>query len=215
MSTKDHLRRDTHDLGWTATGSVGVERKLLSPPDDQDAACTSLLRLTPGATWSPPDGVAVLVVRGDWSSARGRLGPGGYGRLPAGSGEVTSSAAGCSLFVKAYAPGVPGADLPALHVPSAEQPWLPGHGGLRVKPLAAEERHGAALVLWPAGERFVRHQHWGGEEILVLSGTFRDEHGSYPTGTWLRSPHLSVHFPFVEEETVIFVRTGHLATDFD
>ena len=69
---------------------------------------------------------------------------------------------------------------------------------------------GTALVHWPAGERFVPHQHWGGEEIFVLSGTFRDEHGVYPKGTWIQSPHLSTHHPFVEEETVIFVKTGHL-----
>jgi hypothetical protein len=45
----------------------------------------------------------------------------------------------------------------------------------------------------------------------VLSGTFRDEHGTYPKGTWIQSPHLSAHHPFVEEETVIFVKTGHLS----
>jgi hypothetical protein len=40
-----------------------------------------------------------------------------------------------------------------------------------------------------------------------------DEHGRYPTGTWFQSPHLSTHHPFVEEETVIFVKTGHLPAD--
>ena len=54
------------------------------------------------------------------------------------------------------------------------------------------------------------HQHWGGEEIFVLSGTFKDEHGVYPTGTWLRNPHLSRHHPFVEDETIILVKVGHL-----
>ena len=66
------------------------------------------------------------------------------------------------------------------------------------------------MVHWPAGERFVPHRHWGGEEILVLSGTFIDEHGEYPTGAWWQSPHLSEHYPFVKEETVILVKTGHL-----
>ena len=37
-----------------------------------------------------------------------------------------------------------------------------------------------------------------------------DEYGIYPKGSWIRSPHLSTHFPFVEEETIIFVKTGHL-----
>jgi hypothetical protein len=31
-----------------------------------------------------------------------------------------------------------------------------------------------------------------------------------PAGTWIRSPHLSQHHPFVDRETVIWVKTGHL-----
>ncbi len=85
-------------------------------------------------------------------------------------------------------------------------PWLPGHGNLEVMPLSTQ----TALVKWAKGERFIPHKHWGGEEILVLSGTFIDEHGTYPQGSWIRSPHLSEHFPYVEEETIIFVKTGHL-----
>ena len=68
-----------------------------------------------------------------------------------------------------------------------------------------------ALVKWPKGEKFLPHSHFGGEEIFVLSGVFKDEHGEYPEGTWLRSPHLSQHHPWVDEETIIFVKTGHLS----
>lgn len=38
----------------------------------------------------------------------------------------------------------------------------------------------------------------------------KGEFGSYPTGTWLRSPHRSQHYPYVEDETVIWVKVGHL-----
>ncbi|MDB2576650.1 cupin domain-containing protein [Planctomycetota bacterium] len=210
MTQLEHLRQDTGDLPWAPGGTPGVEVQLLAPPDAQDSARTTRVRLAAGALWAPDDGVAVLVLEGSWSTSHGELTPGEYGRIPSSSGEVTASAEGCTLFVKSYPAGDPGAELPHLHIASAGQPWLPGHGRLRVKPLADDPRHGAALVHWPTNERFVRHQHFGGEEILVLSGTFQDEHGSYPAGTWLRSPHLSVHHPHVEEETVIFVRTGHL-----
>lgn len=37
-----------------------------------------------------------------------------------------------------------------------------------------------------------------------------DEYSNYQKGTWIRSPHLSEHFPFVKEEIIIFVKTGHL-----
>ncbi len=71
----------------------------------------------------------------------------------------------------------------------------------------------SAALKWPAHERFTPHRHFGGEEIFVLSGVFRDEWGTYPTGAWIRNPHLSQHHPFVEEETVILVKVGHLPED--
>ncbi len=77
-------------------------------------------------------------------------------------------------------------------------------------PLHSFETEHTARVKWPAGERFQPHRHYGGEEIVVLSGSFKDEHGEYPAGTWIRSPHLSQHYPYVDEETVIWVKTGHL-----
>jgi len=44
----------------------------------------------------------------------------------------------------------------------------------------------------------------------VLSGAMLDEYGRYPAGTWLRNPHNSEHCPYVEEETVIWIKTGHI-----
>jgi len=37
-----------------------------------------------------------------------------------------------------------------------------------------------------------------------------DEHGEYKKGTWIRNHHRSAHHPFVTEETIIFVKIGHL-----
>jgi len=77
-------------------------------------------------------------------------------------------------------------------------------------PLHSHKTESTALVLWPANEQFKPHLHAGGEEILVLSGTFIDEFGRYPQGCWIRSPHMSRHNPFVEEQTLILVKTGHI-----
>jgi anti-sigma factor ChrR (cupin superfamily) len=53
--------------------------------------------------------------------------------------------------------------------------------------------------------------HPGGEEIFVLEGVFHDEYGSYPAGTWIRSPRFSKHAPFTKSEgATIYVKTGHL-----
>ena len=89
-------------------------------------------------------------------------------------------------------------------------PWQPGYGNLKVKPLHQFETESVALVFWPAGERFIPHRHFSGEEIYVISGELIDEFGRYPAGCWIRSPHLSEHTPFVEQDTLIWVKTGHL-----
>jgi hypothetical protein len=47
----------------------------------------------------------------------------------------------------------------------------------------------------------------------VISGKLRDEHGSYGAGSWIRSPHLSRHFPFAAKETLIWVKVGHLPVE--
>jgi len=46
----------------------------------------------------------------------------------------------------------------------------------------------------------------GGEEILVLEGTFSDEHGDYATGTYLRNPAGSSHAPFSEQGCTLLVK---------
>lgn len=67
-----------------------------------------------------------------------------------------------------------------------------------------------ALVRWAPGTSFSRHRHFGGEEIFVLEGTFQDEFGDYPRGTWIRSPHMSTHEPYSRKGCLIFVKVGHL-----
>jgi len=44
----------------------------------------------------------------------------------------------------------------------------------------------------------------------VISGELFDEYGGYPAGTWIRNPHNSEHCRYVEQETVIWIKSGHL-----
>ena len=72
-----------------------------------------------------------------------------------------------------------------------------------------------SLVRWAPNTRFNPHVHPGGEEIFVLEGVFRDEHGAYPAGSWLRSPPMSRHTPFTEAEgALIYVKVGHIGAAF-
>ena len=69
-----------------------------------------------------------------------------------------------------------------------------------------EVARATSIVRYAPGSRFARHSHGGGEEILVLEGTFSDEQGDYPAGTYLRNPPGSSHAPFSEGGCTIFVK---------
>lgn len=50
-----------------------------------------------------------------------------------------------------------------------------------------EVARATSVVRYRPGSRFPRHEHALGEEFLVLEGTFADELGEYPTGTYVRN----------------------------
>lgn len=62
------------------------------------------------------------------------------------------------------------------------------------------------IVRYAKGSHFSPHTHTGGEEFIVLDGTFQDEHGDYPTGTYVRNPPTSSHTPSSADGCVIFVK---------
>ncbi|WP_168012579.1 cupin domain-containing protein [Halomonas salinarum] len=70
-----------------------------------------------------------------------------------------------------------------------------------------EVARATSLVRYAPDSTFPVHEHGGGEEILVLSGEFGDEHGRYPAGYYLRNPIGSRHAPRVGAEgATIFVK---------
>ena len=72
--------------------------------------------------------------------------------------------------------------------------------------LGGEAARATSIVRYAPGAGFPRHPHPGGEEILVLSGTFCEGDAQYPAGWYLRNPPGSVHQPFSVEGTTIFVK---------
>ncbi|WP_070963858.1 cupin domain-containing protein [Vibrio sonorensis] len=98
--------------------------------------------------------------------------------------------------------------LIAIDINKQEWKNSPSSGVWR-KPLereAAEEGHVTSIVTYGANTHFPRHFHPLGEEILVLSGTFSDDHGHYPAGTYVRNPPGSHHAPYSQMGCVLFVK---------
>jgi anti-sigma factor ChrR (cupin superfamily) len=203
---------NTNEQDWQQSPMPGVWRKPLAREDMERGHATSIVRYDAGASFSEhnhPLGEEILVLEGTFSDQTGDYHAGTYFRNPEGFIHAPFSQNGCVLLVKLHQFQTNDSDHITIDTRSTE--WLPGNGNLQVIPLHSFAAEQVALVKWPAGERFQPHTHFGGEEIFVLNGEFKDELGSYPAGTWIRSPHLSSHNPYVDEDTLIWVKVGHLA----
>ncbi|WP_111980099.1 cupin domain-containing protein [Algibacillus agarilyticus] len=211
MNFAERVVIQTESEEWQPSPSPDVLRKPLAREGLEHGHATSLVTYKPGASFaehSHPFGEEIFVLEGTFSDEKGDYPAGTYIRNPPGTKHKPFSKEGCVIFVKLNQFNKQDRTQVALNTELA--PWLAGQGRLEVKPLHRFEHESVALVKWPAGEKFIPHRHFGGEEIWVLAGMFEDEYGQYPKNTWIRSPHLSSHNPFVLEETVILVKTGHL-----
>ncbi|RKF13296.1 cupin [Alginatibacterium sediminis] len=212
MELSQRIVIESENVAWIDSPANGVRRKPLEREGKESGHVSSIVEYLPGSRFAQhnhPLGEEIWVLEGVFSDEHGDYPKGSYLRNPPGSSHSPFSINGCVIFVKLNQ--MDPRDLSSIAVNSEQLAWQAGIGGLRVKSLHQFEHEHVALVKWPAGEVFSPHRHFGGEEILVLSGKFEDEHGEYPQGTWIRSPHYSQHHPFVREETVIWVKTGHLA----
>lgn len=199
---------------WQDSPMPGVQRMMLDRIGEEVARATSLVRYAPYTSFSKhthSGGEEFLVLEGVFADEHGRYPNGTYVRNPIGTSHTpVIGEEGAVIFVKLQQFTTQDTNPVNIHTPST--PWRQGLvPGLEVMPLHTFGTESIALVKWAPNTVFKPHQHWGGEEIFVLSGTLYDEHGSYPEGTWIRSPHLSQHHPFTKDDgAIIYVKTGHL-----
>jgi anti-sigma factor ChrR (cupin superfamily) len=203
---------DSNAVPWSDSPSPLVKRRMLERDGAEVARATSVVRYEPGARFDEHRhdlGEEMWVLDGTLHDASGSYGPGTYLKNPPGSSHAPFSEDGCTLFVKLrYQDPL---DCARVVISTRHAPWRQGLvAGLTVLPLSEYGTSHTAMVRWAPGTFFNPHRHYGGEEIFVVEGVFSDEHGHYPQGSWIRSPHLSQHQPFSREGCLILVKTGHL-----
>jgi len=199
------------DQEWVTSPADGVARVHRERVSEVPGHVTSCVKFEPDSyfpTHTHPNGEEIYVLDGVFSDENGDYPAGTYIRNPPASFHKPFTKEGCKLFVKLEQ--FKGDDIEHVVIRPEDQQWSQGFGNLKVLSLHMFHTESTALVAWPKNEVFQSHSHMGGEEIIVISGKVIDEHGEYPTDTWLRSPHLSKHFPRVEEKTLIYVKVGHL-----
>ena len=200
------------DYNWVSSPASGVERMMLDRVGDEVARATTIVRFAPGSKFDAHThggGEEFLVLDGVFSDESGDYPAGTYVRNPIGTSHTPHTDEGCTILVKLHQ--FDANDTAQFHIDTKTAPFRSGLvEGLSVLPLHSSDSEKVALVRWAPGTKFNPHQHWGGEEIFVIEGIFQDEHGDYPAGSWIRSPHLSQHTPWSDEGCLIYVKTGHL-----
>lgn len=186
---------------------------------EEVARATSLVRYAPNSRFSEhthSGGEEFLVLEGEFGDEHRLYPSGSYVRNPIGTAHSPKvGEQGCIILVKLHQ--FAAEDQVPVVIDTNTVEWSPGLvPGLEVLSLHQYEAEQVALVRWAPNTRFNAHTHWGGEEVFVIEGTFFDEHGEYPAGSWIRSPHQSAHAPFTKDNgALIYVKVGHLADEQD
>ena len=170
----DFARREVVRTGaevWRASPITGAERYLLDRLGEERVRETSIVRYAAGARFGADAhsrGEEFLVLAGSLHDDAGDYPDGAYVRNPVGT-TLSSWAGpdGAMLFVKLQQ--FAEADTQRVVIDTRAARWRQGLvPGLTVLPLHEHGSEHVALVPWVPSTRFRPHQHWGGEEILVL-----------------------------------------------
>lgn len=83
---------------------------------------------------------------------------------------------------------------------------MPGVERRMLDRIGEEVARATTIVRFAPGSAFSAHTHDGGEEYLVLDGTFQDEDGDFPVGSYVRNPPTSSHTPAAQDGATILVK---------
>ena len=144
---------------------------------------------------------------GEFHDERGAYPAGTYVRNPWQSSHAPSSPSGCTLFVKLRQ--ILEGDAAEVTLPAVMSQCVLRDGEkVREVLLHAHASERVTLERWGARVSAPHHEHPHGEELFVLEGTFEDDHGVYPAGTWLRQPAGSSHLAHSHEGCLLYVKRG-------
>ena len=90
----------------------------------------------------------------------------------------------------------------AVHFDASKYIPSPSYGVNRfmLDRIGNEKARATTIVQYNPNSKFPMHEHIGGEEFLVLEGTFKDQFGEFGAGTYVRNPIGSKHEPWVDDD---------------
>lgn len=203
---------DTTAMDWVASPAPGVLRKPLAREDAERGHATSIVKYEPGASFKShnhPLGEEILVLEGTFSDETGDFHAGTYFRNPKGFVHAPFSEEGCVILVKLHQ--MDPDDTARLAIETGKVDWEERDNGTRKLQLHKFGSENVILFESPAGIEAPLHQHEKGEEIYVIRGSYKDAFGTFSAGTWIRLPPGTEHAPVFLEDTLLWMKYGHLS----
>jgi hypothetical protein len=203
------------DQEWIHSPEHGVDRIMLDRIGDEVARATSIVRYAPDSSFARHEhalGEEFLVLDGVFSDEHGDYPTGTYVRNPPGTGHAPFSKNGCQILVKLrqFEP----TDLQPVVVHTADVSVWPPATDQQVTNLKLHqfETEKVQMLRLPRGCSFSTGPEDGGIELLVTSGSIDHNQQTLGVRDWLRLPPGSDLHLFANEESVLWMKSGHLPT---
>jgi anti-sigma factor ChrR (cupin superfamily) len=207
---------DTAAMPWTPSPSGTVWRKrvhLVGPVESGQV--TSVVRYEPNSAFHAhdhPEGEEIFVLDGVFSDEHGDWPAGTYLLNPEGFRHTPFSRDGCVLFVKLRQ--YPGRAREHVATRTETVPWQPtARAGVTTRLLYSQAgfADSTRLERWSPGARLGRVEYPSGAELFVIEGSFADDGGRFPQGSWLRLPPGAALSPSSDEGCVLYIKEGGFA----
>lgn len=204
----------TPALPWVDSPSPGIARRMLDRDGEEVARATSIVRYAAEARFPHHvhgGGEEFLVLEGLFLDEHGQYPAGTYVRNPVGTSHTPAAGPhGAILLVKLRQMDRDDTALVRINTRTADFAAGPAPGISRL-PLHHFGSEQVSLLRFAPHAQAPAQAVPGGCEFLVLEGELLDEHGGYPAGTWVRSPHLfSQALHAGSAGALLFLKGGHL-----
>ncbi len=197
---------------WCQTEYTGIWFACFeSDHEVQDHPLTMLTRFDPGGFFplhGHPGGEEILVLQGNFMDETGIHPPGTYMLNPEGFIHRPYSDEGCLTFVKLRQHG--GKNRQQVRTNIFQTSWQPGIiPQIQVQLLYQQTGHPEKVWIerWQPGTQVSNVVETEVKEIFLIEGTWSDEFGDYPTGSWLRYSPNSPYNPASDTGCLIYVKT--------
>jgi len=200
------------DDDWQCSPESGVDRLMLDRIGDEVARATSIVRYAKGSSFPRhlhAKGEEFLVLDGVFSDENGDYPGGTYVRNPPGSRHAPRSDNGCSILVK-LRQFEPDDLMPVIINTNEGSLWQDaGDATLRLALHNFGNEH-VEMRRIAAGKEIVLDGETGGAELLVVRGTLWFGPTRLRDASWLRLPQGSSEVLLAEQDTIAWIKTGHL-----